>query len=155
MAVSGVVERYAHSFDERVESVLGDAAQRVEGLGARLRSAGLAPGELRDVAALDRLPVLGKDELIELQAGAPPFGGLLAPEASPRRVFQSPGPLYEADLGGVDPWGWAPALRAAGIGPGDRVLNAFGYHLTPAGVMFEEAALAVGSTVVPGGVGSM
>lgn len=153
--MSALIESYAQSFDERVVSVLPDAARRVEALGARLRSAGLAPGELRDVAALDRLPVLGKDELIDLQAEAPPFGGLLAPEAVPRRLFQSPGPIYEPDLGGGDPWGWAPALHAAGFGPADRVLNAFGYHLTPAGVMFEQAALAVGSTVVPGGVGSM
>jgi phenylacetate-CoA ligase len=152
MAVS---DGYARSFDERVAAVLPDAARRVEALGARLRAAALAPDDLRDVAALDRLPVLSKDELIGLQAEAPPFGGLLAPDAAPRRLFQSPGPIYEPDLGGPDPWGWAPALRAAGFGPDDRVLNAFGYHLTPAGVMFEQAALALGSTVVPGGVGSM
>ena len=153
--MSAPIESYAHSFDERVGRVIPEATRRVETLGARLRSAGVAPGELRDVAALDRVPVLGKDELIDLQATTPPFGGLLAAEATPRRLFQSPGPIYEPDLGGTDPWGWAPALRAAGFGPDDRVLNAFGYHLTPAGVMFEEAALAVGSTVVPGGVGSM
>jgi phenylacetate-CoA ligase len=155
MAVSAPIDSYAHSFDERVGSVLPGAARRVEALGARLRSQGLAPDELRGVAALDRLPVLGKDELIDLQAAAPPFGGLLAPDATPRRLFQSPGPIYEPDLGGADPWGWAPALQAAGFGAHDRVLNAFGYHLTPAGVMFEQAAIAVGSTVVPGGVGSM
>ena len=152
MAVS---DGYARSFDERVAAVLPDAARRGEALGARLRAAGLAPDDLRDVAALEHLPVLGKDELIDLQGEAPPFGGLLAPNAQPRRLFQSPGPIYEPDLGGSDPWGWAPALRAAGFGPDDRVLNAFGYHLTPAGVMFEEAAFAVGSTVVAGGVGSM
>jgi phenylacetate-CoA ligase len=152
MAVS---DGYARSFDERVAAVLPDAARRVEALGARLRATGLAPDDLRDVAALEHLPVLGKDELIDLQGEAPPFGGLLAPNAQPRRLFQSPGPIYEPDLGGSDPWGWAPALRAAGFGPDDRVLNAFGYHLTPAGVMFEEAAFAVGSTVVAGGVGSM
>src|ERR687895_2649445 len=155
MAVSAPVDRYARGFDERVASVLPDAVRRVEALGARVRAAGLDPDELRDVAALDRLPVLGKDELIELQAGTPPFGGLLAPEATPRRLFQSPGPLYEPDLGGDDPWGWAPALRAAGFGPEDRVLNAFGYHLTPAGVMFEQAALSLRTTGVPGRVGRM
>jgi phenylacetate-CoA ligase len=155
MAVSAATESYARGFDDRVAGVLPEAARRVEALGARLRSAGLEPDELRDVAALDRLPVLSKDDLLELQAALPPFGGLLAPEARPRRLFQSPGPIYEPDLGGADPWGWAPALRAAGFGPADRVLNAFGYHLTPAGAMFEEAALALGSAVVAGGVGSM
>jgi phenylacetate-CoA ligase len=146
---------YAAAFDARVASVLPDAARRIDGLGARLRAAGVEPGELVDVASLDRLPVLAKDELVDLQAQDPPFGGLLSPEATPRRLFQSPGPIYEPDLGGSDPWGWAPALRAAGLGPGDRVLNAFAYHLTPAGAMFEEAAVAIGSTVFPGGVGSV
>jgi phenylacetate-CoA ligase len=153
--VSALIESYARSFDARVASVLGDAARRVPGLAARLRSAGVEPEALRDVAALDALPVLGKDELIDRQAAEPPFGGLLDPDATPRRLFQSPGPIYEPDLGGQDPWGWAPALRAAGFGPADRVLNAFGYHLTPAGVMFEESARAVGSTVIPAGVGGM
>jgi phenylacetate-CoA ligase len=153
--VSASIGAYARSFDERVASLLPEAARRVGGLGERLRAAGLEPDDLRDVASLDRLPVLSKDELIELQAADPPFGGLLAPDARPRRLFQSPGPIYEPDLGGSDPWGWAPALHAAGFGPADRVLDAFGYHLTPAGVMFEEAAIALGCTVVPGGVGSM
>jgi phenylacetate-CoA ligase len=153
--VSAPIDSYVRSFDARVATLLPEVGRRVEAFGARLRSAGVAPDELRDVAALDRLPVLGKDELIELQTEAPPFGGLLARDAAPRRLFQSPGPIYEPDLGGEDPWGWAPALRAAGFGPDDRVLNAFGYHLTPAGVMFEQAALALGSTIVPGGVGSL
>src|ERR671914_4190 len=109
-----VIDSYVRSFDERVAAFLPDAARRVEALGMRLRSAGLSPGGRRDGAALDRLPVLSKDELIGVQAKAPPFGGLLAPEVTPRRLFQSPGPLYEPDLGGRDSWGWAPALRAAG-----------------------------------------
>jgi phenylacetate-CoA ligase len=68
-------------------------------------------------------------------------------------VFQSPGPLYEPQLAEPDPWGWAPALSAAGFATGDVVLNCFGYHLTPAGVMFEAAAQALGCVVVPAGVG--
>jgi phenylacetate-CoA ligase len=71
-----------------------------------------------------------------------------------RRLFQSPGPIYEPQLDGADPWRWAPALEAAGIGPGDVVLNCFGYHLSPAGAMFEEGCLALGATVVPGGIGN-
>jgi phenylacetate-CoA ligase len=154
-SAGGLGESYARSFDKRVAEMLPEAARRVEPLGERLRAAGLGPDEPVDVAALDRIPVVGKDELVELQAAAPPFGGLLAPDARPRRLFQSPGPIYEPDLGGDDPWGWAPALRAAGFGPSDRVLNAFGYHLTPAGAMFEQAAMALECTVVPGGIGSM
>ena len=67
-----------------------------------------------------------------------------------RRVFQSPGPIYEPELDIPDPWRWAPALTAAGIGAGDVVLNCFGYHLSPAGAMFEEGCRAVGATSCPG-----
>ena len=146
---------FARRFDGLVAGVLADAAARVEGLGARLRAAGLEPSDLTDVAALDRVPVLGKDELLSLQAADPPFGGLLAPGARPRRIFQSPGPLYEVDDGSPDPWRFAPALEAAGFGPRDVALVAFGYHLSPAGAMLEQALLAVGATVVPGGIGNV
>jgi len=70
-------------------------------------------------------------------------------------VFQSPGPLYEPELDRSDPWRWAPALRAAGFTDRDVVLNAFSYHLSPAGAMFEEAARAVGARILPGGVGNL
>jgi phenylacetate-CoA ligase len=96
-----------------------------------------------------------KDELIDVQAASRPFGALLAPGADVRRVFQSPGPLYEPELREPDPWRWAPALEAAGFGRDDVVLNAAGYHLTPLGAMFEEGVFALGGTVVPGGVGNL
>jgi phenylacetate-CoA ligase len=153
--VSEHVEQYRTSFNEQVAAMLPAAARRVEGLGDRLRAAGVEPEELVDVASLDRVPVLRKDELVELQAAAPPFAGLVAAEPRPRRIFQSPGPLYEAEPRVPDPWRWAPALRAAGFGDEDVVLNSFGYHLTPAGAMFEQACFALGATVVPGGVGNM
>ncbi len=146
---------YARSFDAQVRETLPEAARRCAGFARRLEAAGLTPDDLVDVAALDRLPVLTKDELLERQQADPPFAGMVADDAPVRRVFQSPGPLYEAELDVDDPWRWAPALEAAGFGPDDLVLNAFGYHLSPAGAMFEQAALAVGARVVPGGVGNL
>jgi phenylacetate-CoA ligase len=70
-------------------------------------------------------------------------------------VYQSPGPLYEPEPEEADPWRWAAALEAAGFHAGEVVLCAFGYHLSPAGAMFEEAARALGCTVVPGGIGNV
>jgi phenylacetate-CoA ligase len=153
--VSETPEVYARRFDERVAAVVADAARRIPALRERVRAAGLEPDDFVDVASLDRLPVLAKDELIEIQAAAPPFGGLLAPGTRPRRAFQSPGPLYEPERPTSDPWRFAPALRAAGFGRDDVVLNAFSYHLSPAGAMFEEAVFALGATVVPGGIGNL
>jgi phenylacetate-CoA ligase len=145
---------YAASFDAQIAQVLPPAAGRIGAFGDRLAAAGVETADLVGVAALDRIPVQSKDELMDLQRRLPPFGGLLDPGTRPRRVFQSPGPIYEPEPEGDDPWRWAPALRAAGFGPDDVVLNAFAYHLSPAGAMFEEAARSIGCTVVPGGVGN-
>ncbi|NOK59400.1 MAG: hypothetical protein GFH27_549283n140 [Chloroflexi bacterium AL-W] len=79
---------------------------------------------------------------------------LTVPIHSLRRIFQSPGPIHDPKPDEPGSWRWAPALHAAGFGQGDIVLNAFGYHLTPAGAMFEEGAREVGCTVVPGGIGN-
>jgi phenylacetate-CoA ligase len=125
------------------------AADQLGQLNAQLASNGMGA-----VAALDDLaglPVLRKSELVARQAEAPPFGGL--PVSNLAHVFQSPGPIYEP--GGVshDWWRMGRFLHAVGIGSGDIVQNCFGYHLTPAGMIFESGARAVGAAVLPAGVG--
>jgi phenylacetate-CoA ligase len=145
---------YQAGFDARIAALVAEAAGRSPGFRRRLAAAGLEPEGLTDVGSLDRLPILTKDQLLDQQHGSPPFGELLATDAAVRRVFQSPGPLYEPETTAGDGWRWAPALRAAGFGPDDRVLIAFGFHLSPAGAMFEAACLELGATVLPAGVGS-
>ena len=104
---------------------------------------------------LATLPVTRKSELLELQKAARPFGGFstLGWGAACRRVFASPGPLYEPEGARPDYYRLARALRAAGFRAGDLVHNTFSYHLTPAGSMMETAAHALGCTVFPAGVG--
>jgi phenylacetate-coenzyme A ligase PaaK-like adenylate-forming protein len=148
------LEAYRATFDPRVAAVLAVAAASVPALTARVRAAGMQPADLVDVASLDRLPIMTKDDLLDLQAKEPPFGGLLAPGTEVRRVFQSPGPLYEPEPAGDDHWRVRVAMESAGFSPADTVLNCFGYHLSPAGVMFEEGAMAVGCRVIPAGVGN-
>ena len=114
--------------------------------------------------ALARLPVTRKHELLErqrAQRGSDPFGGFSAigwrNQGAPRgarRVFQSPGPIYEPEGQASDYWRFARALFAAGFRAGDLVHNSFSYHLTPAGSMMECGAHALGCTVFPGGVGN-
>jgi len=140
--------------DDTVARMVRASAARVPAFAARLAAAGLDPAAVRCCADLAALPIFGKDQLLPAQRTAPPFGGALAPDAVLRRIFCSPGPLYEPQLAGPDPWRWATSLTAAGIGPGDRVLNCFSYHLSPAGAMLEEGCLAVGATVIPAGVGN-
>ncbi|MEO8807395.1 MAG: AMP-binding protein [Burkholderiaceae bacterium] len=114
-------------------------------------------------AALARLPVIRKHELLERQrdAGAPDvFGGFSAigwgarPSAQRAlRVFASPGPIYEPEGSNPDYWRMARALFAAGFRAGDLVHNSFSYHFTPAGAMMESGAFAIGCTVFPAGTG--
>ena len=145
---------YAGSLDDAVSRVVREAAATVPAFSARLAAAGLGADSIRGVAGLAALPVLTKDDVLAQQLAEPPFGGLLAPGAPVSRVFQSPGPLYEPQLSGADPWRWGQALSSMGIGADDTVLNCFGYHLSPAGAMFEEGCLAIGARVLPGGIGT-
>jgi len=148
------VASYHARFDDDVAAVVAALTASNTGFRERLEAAGIDSAKVSTVADLDQLPILSKDEVIELQRAAPPFGGLLSEGATLRRVFQSPGPLYEPEPAVSDPWRFAGALSAAGIGANDVVLNAFGYHLSPAGAMFDEACAAVGATVLPAGVGN-
>lgn len=144
---------YTDSFSDRLGPAVLSAA-KLAPFAARLEAAGLHADRIRTAEDLTALPIQSKDDILELQHASPPFGGMLSDEAQVTRVFQSPGPLYEPQLSGRDPWRWGPALRAAGFDGHDSVLNCFGYHLSPAGAMFDEAAQALGARVFPGGIGS-
>ena len=113
------------------------------------------PAAVSSRAALAALPVTRKSELLELQKAARPFGGFAAVGwgAACRRVFASPGPLYEPEGARADYYRLARALFAAGFRAGDLVHNTFSYHFTPAGSMMETAAHALGCTVFPAGTG--
>ncbi|AAV96516.1 AMP-binding protein [Ruegeria pomeroyi] len=112
------------------------------------------PAAITDAAALATLPVLRKSELSRAQGEHPPFGGFtVKPAHGFAHVFQSPGPIYEPGGTDHDWWRMGRFLHAAGIGQGDIVQNCFGYHLTPAGMIFENGARAVGAAVLPAGTG--
>ena len=116
--------------------------------------ASVAEEEIVSLKALAQLPVLRKSELTKAQATMPPFGGFAAREAFQfGHIFQSPGPIYEPGSLDKDWWRMGRFLHACGIGNQDIVHNCFGYHLTPAGAMFESGARAVGAAVLPAGTG--
>ena len=117
----------------------------------------LADVDPRDIGsrkALERLPVMRKSELLELQKSDPPFGGFAATRwGEARLVFASPGPIYEPEGRDADHWRIARALFAAGFRGGELVHNCFSYHFTPGGAMLESGAHALGCTVFRGGTG--
>jgi phenylacetate-CoA ligase len=118
------------------------------------RFAGVIAGDVRRRAALASLPVTRKSDLQDTQAAQAPFGGLCTVStAGLRHVFCSPGPIYEPEGRGLDPWRMARALYAAGFRSGDLVHNCFSYHLTPGAFIFEGGAAKLGCAVFPGGTG--
>lgn len=139
------------TFYDALETRSGDerAADQLALLNAQLAKHDLEP--LKDISELPGLPVLRKSELSSRQKAAAPFGGL--PVSNVAHYFQSPGPIYEP--GGIshDWWRSGRAMYAAGIRADDIVQNCFSYHLTPAGMMFETGARAIGCAVLPAGTG--
>jgi len=109
---------------------------------------------IQTIGDLAGLPVLRKSDLIQAQSENGPLGGYGALNTHEfAHIFQSPGPIYEPGGVGHDWWRIGRFLNAVGIGAGDIVQNCFGYHLTPAGMIFENGARAVNAAVVPAGVG--
>ncbi|MFG6463122.1 phenylacetate--CoA ligase family protein [Roseateles sp. DXS20W] len=118
--------------------------------------AGIDAAAITSRAALATLPLTRKSSLAAAQSARRSLrlGGFAA--GAPRRIFQSPGPLYEPepDADGVDPWRVIRALHAAGIRAGQLAHVSFSYHLTPAGAMMEAGLRALGAASFPGGVGN-
>ena len=109
---------------------------------------------LKGQALLHALPLLKKSDMKEIQAEKPPLGGLNTRKPSGyRRLFASPGPIFEPALDG-DWWRMAQALHAASIANEDIILNCFSYHLTPAGFMVEGGAFALDAAIIPAGTGN-
>jgi len=137
----------------RLPDLLAHAAGKAAGWAEQLDGCDLAG--VTDRASLAQMPILRKAALMERQRANPPFGGYLAGELSEAaRVFMSPGPIWEPQAPGLDPWNGARSLFAAGFRKGDVVLNAFSYHLTPGGFILDQGAVALGCTVFPAGVGN-
>jgi phenylacetate-CoA ligase len=115
----------------------------------------IEPVAVTSRAALATLPVTRKSQLIELQAMRPPFGGMTAvPTGALAHLYLSPGPIADPEGIGPDWWRLARALHAGGFRCGDMVHNCFSYHFTPAGLMFDAGARALGCAVFPGGTGN-
>ncbi|QFU17357.1 phenylacetate--CoA ligase family protein [Microvirga thermotolerans] len=118
--------------------------------------AGIDPDGVTSREALSRLPVLRKSDLPARQKGRMPFGGLVPePAGTFGRLFTSPGPIFEPESTGPDPWRAARGLHAAGFRKGDIVLNTLSYHMTPGGFIMDSGARSLGCAVIPAGSGNV
>ncbi|MAY96484.1 MAG: AMP-dependent synthetase [Nocardioides sp.] len=139
----------------RVTALLANLWEAAPAWRRRLEGSNVSPADFGAPDVLTRLTPIAKSDLAALQVEDPPFGGFFIGDlTSSSRIFMSPGPIYDAQLGTTDIGGFARGLRAGGLARGDIVLNTFAYHLTPAGHAFESGALSLGCVVVPAGTGN-
>ncbi|URT69280.1 phenylacetate--CoA ligase family protein [Cytobacillus firmus] len=140
---------------EKLKKVIYHAYKNASGFKKRLDDACISPGDIQTLKDLEKIPVLKKDRLPELQSADQPFGGFAAVKPNEmERIFMSPGPIYDPQTTGKDFWRFSEALKKAGFGEGDIVQNTFSYHLSPAGFMFDSALRELGATVIPAGTGN-
>lgn len=142
---------------ERLRQTVRLACDRVPLYRQRLTAAGVSPDEIRSLADLARLPFITKDDLRE----AYPQGLFAVPLDQVVRLHASSGttgkqvlvPYTRADL---DVWTEAMlrVLTWFGVGPGDVILNAYGYGLFTGGLGFHYGAEALGATVIPASGGN-
>ncbi|PLX42647.1 MAG: phenylacetate--CoA ligase [Deltaproteobacteria bacterium] len=140
-------------FEKKTLALIGHAYENAPAVRALFEREGLTPADISSLEDLPKIPVTPKAALVRMQEENPPFGGLLAvPLESVQRVFQSPGPINDPQ-GKGEGWGWEEALFACGFRPGDISVNTFSYHMTPAGIMFDDSLIRIGCPVVPTGIG--
>ena len=143
------------SFDERVRELVAHAYDKAPSIKEQLDASGLSPDDIQSADDLAKIPILSKDTLVEIHHENPPFGGFLTidPDDLPR-IYISPGPIFDPQPPPENPEIQLAAFRYVGFGKGDRVLNTFMYHLTPAGILLDELLRACGATVLPTGPGN-
>ncbi|MBW2595276.1 MAG: AMP-binding protein [Deltaproteobacteria bacterium] len=133
----------------RLSAMVDSGYRHSKRVSETLDKLGLKPSDVASVGDLEKLPVISREEVVELERSEPPFGGFCAPDVNTDRIFISPGPVYEPHLGENELW--ARGYFAAGFRKGDRVLNTFSYHMVAAGLTFHEGLRSAGATVIPSG----
>lgn len=142
-------------FDARIRDLVAYAYNHAPAIQQQLEGAGVSPTDIQEAADLAKIPVLSKDALVEIHRKNPPFGGFLTIDpAELPRIYISPGPIYDPQPTPENPELALEPFRVVGFGKGDRVINTFMYHLTPAGILLDNGLQAVGATVIPAGPGN-
>lgn len=143
------------NIDEKIRNLVTHAYENAPAVKKRFDEAGISPDDIQTARDLSKIPVMSKDELIAMHQQNPPFGGFLTidPDDLPR-IYISPGPIFDPQPPAEDTESGLAPFKYVGFGRGDRVLNTFMYHLTPAGMLIDEALRACGATVLPTGPGN-
>ena len=81
---------------EKLSEILRYGYRHSKSIRSRLDAAGLTPRDVKDLKDLEKLPITKKADLITAQKEAPPLGGFeVIPRGGLRRIYISPGPVFE------------------------------------------------------------
>lgn len=141
--------------EEGVLKIFKYAYENAKGYKRFIDNSGFDPKSVKTIEDFVKIPVLKKNRMPEFHHNDLPFGGFLAvPVESLKRIYVSPGPIYDPEGRSDDFWGLKKCLYNVGFRSGDIVMNTFSYHLTPAGIFLDEACNGIGCVTVPTGVGN-
>jgi len=141
---------------EKLSEILRYGYRYSKAIRSRFDAIGIRPERIKDLKDLEKLPITKKTDLVTAQKQIPPFGGFeVVSKKGMRRIYISPGPVFEPGEWDYKDTRWAQALFACGIRKGDVVLNTFNYHLTPLAFMLDESLKMLGATVIPVGPGNL
>jgi len=125
---------------ERLSEILRYGYRYSKAIQGRFDAAGVKPEKIKTLKDLEQLPITKKADLVNAQKQTPPFGGFeVVLKKGIRRIYISPGPVFELGEWDYKDIRWAQALFACGIRRGDVVLNTFNYHLTPLAFMLDDS----------------
>jgi len=141
---------------EKLSEILRYGYRYSRTLRSRFDAMGIKPERIKDLKDLEKLPVTKKTDLVTAQKQTLPFGGFeVVPKKGIRRIYISPGPVFEPGEWDYKDSRWAQALFACGLRKRDVVMNTFNYHLTPLAFMLDESLKMLGASVVPVGPGNL
>jgi len=137
---------------DRLKLTVERAAAQVGHYRNALQTAGAAPGDIKSLGDLGRLPFTTKDDLRRNY----PFGMFAVPMNEIVRIHASSGTTGKPTVvgytrGDVDTWSrlMARSIRAGGGRPGDKMHVAYGYGLFTGGLGFHYGAEYLGCAVIP------
>ncbi len=137
---------------ERLQQTVRHAYANVPTYTRKLDEAGVHPDDIRSLDDLQRLPFTTKEDLRQSY----PFGMFAVPMAQVARIHASSGTTGRPTVVGytkADLEVWAEvvarSLRAAGVRPGMKVHNAYGYGLFTGGQGAHAGIERLGATVIP------
>ena len=137
---------------QRLQQTVRHAYANVPTYTQKLDEAGVHPDDIRSLDDLARLPFTTKEDLRQSY----PFGMFAVPMEQVVRVHASSGTTGRPTVvgytqGDLDNWAEvvARSLRAAGVRPGMKVHNAYGYGLFTGGLGAHSGIERLGATVIP------